>query len=239
MTGAAEEGATLASEALEEAERLGSYPTTAIALSVLAIARAIAGDAEGERSYYERRLAVVSARGDVARIADTLNTLAEIALDEADAATARAYASESVLIAGSALMLEARDAAITLARAAAVDGDPETAGDHLHAALQLADRTGQSLALAQCLRVGGCLAILTEDPVTAVRAFALAQQVSASPSGTNEPIEADLAARLAEARTALGEDGFQREWELGCTLPAASVRSRVDALAAQLATPSS
>jgi len=75
--------------------------------------------------------------------------------------------------------------------------------------------------------------------VTAVRAFALAQQVSASPSGTNEPIEADLAARLAEARTALGEDGFQREWELGCTLPAASVRSRVDALAAQLATPSS
>ena len=239
MTGAAEEGATLASQALEEAERLGSYPTTAIALSVLAIARAIAGDAEGERSYYERRLAVVSARGDVARIADTLNTLAEIALDEADAATARAYASESVLIAGSALMLEARDAAITLARAAAVDGDPETAGDHLHAALQLADRTGQSLALAQCLRVGGCLAILTEDPVTAVRAFALAQQVSASPSGTNEPIEADLAARLAEARTALGEDGFQREWELGCTLPAASVRSRVDALAAQLATPSS
>ena len=51
--------------------------------------------------------------------------LAEIALDEADAATARAYASESVVIAGSALILEARDATITLARAAAVDGDPE------------------------------------------------------------------------------------------------------------------
>ena len=236
MTGAAEEGATLASEALEEAERLGNYPTTAIALSVLAIARAIAGDADGERSYYERRLTVVSERGDVARLADTLNTLAEIALDDADAATARAYATESVLIAGSALTLEARDAAITLARAAAVDGDPETAGAHLRAALQLADRTGQSLALAQCLRVGGCLAVLTEDPVTAVRAFASAQQVSASPSGTDVPIEADLASRLAEARTALGEDGFQREWELGCTLPAASVRSKVDALAAQPAT---
>ena len=239
MTGAAEEGATLASEALEEAERLGNYPTTAIALSVLAIARAIAGDADGERSYYERRLAVVSARGDVARIADTLNTLAEIALDEADAATARAYATESVLIAGSALTLEARDAAITLARAAAVDGDPETAGGHLRAALQLADRTGQSLALAQCLRVGGCLAVLTEDPVTAVRAFASAQQVSASPSGTDEPIEADLAARLAEARTALGEARFHREWELGGMLPTASVRSKVDALAAQPTPPGS
>ena len=72
--------------------------------------------------------------------------------------------------------------------------------------------------------------------MTAVRAFASAQQVSASPSGTDEPIEADLAARLAEARTALGEDGFQREWELGSTLPPASVRSKVDALAAQPAT---
>ena len=103
MTGAAEEGAALASAALEEAERLDSYPLTAIALSVLAISRAIAGDADGERSYYERRLAVVSARDDVARLADTLNTLAEIALDSADAATGRSYATESVLIAGSAL----------------------------------------------------------------------------------------------------------------------------------------
>ena len=42
--------------------------------------------------------------------------------------TARAYASESVVIAGSALILEARDATITLARAAAVDGEPSSDG---------------------------------------------------------------------------------------------------------------
>ena len=65
----------LASAALDEAEVLGMYPVAAIALSVLAIARAMAGDAVGERSFYERRLAVVSEHGDVARIADTLNTL--------------------------------------------------------------------------------------------------------------------------------------------------------------------
>lgn len=239
VTGAAEEGAALASQALEEAERLGRYPTTAIALSVLAIARAIAGDAEGERSYYERRLTVVSERGDVARLADTLNTLAEIALDDADAETARAYASESVVIAGSALTLEARDATITLARAAAVDGDPETTAAHLRAAFRLADQTGQALALAQCLRVGGCLAVLMRDPVSAVRAFAAAQEVSASPSGTDEPIEADLAARLAEARSALGEDGFRREWRLGRTLPMASIRDKIVGLAARPAIPSS
>ena len=230
VTGHADEGAGLATQALEEAERLESYPTTAIALSVLAIARAIAGDAEGERMFHERRLAVVSERGDAARLADTLNTLAEIALDEADAETARAYASESVVIAGSALTLEARDATITLARAAAVDGDPEETADRLRAALALADRTGQSLALAQCLRVGGCLAMLHADPVVAVRAFASAQEVSASPSGTDEPIELDLSARLAEARAALGEDGFHREWRLGRTLPVASVRGQVEAL---------
>jgi predicted ATPase len=232
VTGSPEEGAALASAALEQAESLGSYPVAAVSLSLLAIARAIAGDPEGERSFHERRLALVSERGDVARIADTLNTLAEIALDEADAATARAYASESVVIAGSALPLEARDATITLARAAAVDGDAQAAADHLGAALVLADRTGQSLALAQCLRVGGCLAVLAGDPATAVRAFAAAQEVSASPSGTDEPIEADLAARLAEARAALGEDGFRREWLLGRTLPVLSVRAQVEALAA-------
>jgi predicted ATPase/DNA-binding SARP family transcriptional activator len=233
VTGATEEGAALAAAALDEAERFGSYPVAPIALSVLAIARAVAGDPEGERSFQERRLSVVSKRGDVARLADTLNTVAEIALDEADAATARAYASESVVIAGSALPLEARDATITLARAAAVDGDPNTTAAHLRAAFTLADRTGQSLALAQCLRVGGCLAELNGDPATAVRAFASAQEVSASPSGTDEPIEADLAARLADARAALDEDGFRREWRLGRTLPVASVRAQIEALAAQ------
>jgi predicted ATPase/DNA-binding SARP family transcriptional activator len=232
VTGEAEEGAALASDALKEAERLDSYPITAIALSVLAIARAIAGDAEGERSFHERRLTVVSERGDLARLADTLNTLAEIALDDADAATARTYASESVVIAGSALPLEARDATITLARAACVDGDFETAAAHLRTALTLADRTGQSLALAQCLRVGGCLGVLNKDPVTAVRAFASAQTVSPSPSGTDEPIEADLVARLAEARSALGEDDFRREWQLGRTLPVSTVRAQVEALTA-------
>ena len=66
------------------------------------------------------------------------------------------------------------------------------------------------------------------------------QQVVVSPEAARAEatrILAERAARLAQARTALGEDGFQREWELGSTLPAASVRSKVDALAAQPATP--
>ena len=74
--------------------------------------------------------------------------------------------------------------------------------------------------------------MLNGDHVTAVRAFAAAQEVSASPSGTDEPIEADFAARLGEAKAAIGQDGFSREWLLGRTLPVASVRSHVEALVA-------
>ena len=230
VTGALEEGSLLAAEALSQAEELAAYPLEATALSVLAIARAVSGDLAGERELYERRLGLVSAHGDLARLSDTLNTLAEIALDDGDGATARAYADESVAIAGGGLPLEARDATITLARAAALEGDPRNAARHLRKALELADRTGQSLALAQCLRSGGCVAVLVGDPGTAVRAFSAAQVVSPSPSGTDDPIEGDFAARLAQAREALGETGFSRDWLLGRTLPPASIRAQVEQL---------
>ena len=195
VTGEVEEGKRLATGALTEAEELAAYPLEATALSVLAIALAVSGDLAGERALYERRLSLVSAHGDLARLADTLNTLAEIALDDGDGATARAYADESVSIAGTGLPLEARDATITLARAAALEGDPVAAASQLRRAFDLADRTGQSLALAQCLRSGGCVAVLVGDPGTGVRAFSAAQVVSPSPSGTDEPIEGDFAAR--------------------------------------------
>jgi hypothetical protein len=236
VTGSPDEGAALAQEALTAAEALGDYRITVVALSMLAIGCAVRGDFAAERSYYERRLAVVGERGDAAPLADTLNTLAEIALDDADAASARAYASESVSIAGAALPLERRDATISLARAALVESAAGEAATYLRLAFELSDRTGQALAVAQCLRVGGCLAVLSGDPALAVRAFAAAQRLSPSPSGTDDPIEADLAARLAEARSALGE-AASREWTLGSTLPVASTRTRVDELVSQTLDP--
>ena len=207
LTGRTEEGAALAEQALHEAVEAGSYTVQVVCLSLLAISRAIAGDFEGERAHYEQRLSAVQARGDLARLADTLNTLAEIALDEDDAATASAYAEESRSIAGKALPLEARDATITLARAAVVEHDLAAARERLTEGFALADRTGQSLAVAQCLRVAACLADLEGRPELAVRAFSCAQALSPSPSGTDDPIEGDLRRHLDAARDRLGPCG--------------------------------
>ncbi len=230
VTGRVEDGLALAQESLAAAEALQLYPLPAIALSVLAIGAAMTGDFAEEKAHLERRLGVVQEHGDLARLSDTLNTLAEIGLDEGDGALAEAYATESVTIAGAGLPLEARDATITLARASVLLGDLGGAVARLRRGFELADRTGQLLALAQCLRTAGCVAVLAGDPETAVRAFAAAQRLSPSPSGTDEPIERDLADRLQEARDALGEETFQRTWALGRTLPLAAVRRQVDDL---------
>lgn len=230
VTGRVDDGTDTAREALDAAERLGLYPLPAIALSVLAIGAAMTGDLVAERALLERRLDVVQQHGDLARLADTLNTLAEIALDDGEAGLAETYATESVMIAGAGLPLEARDATITLARASVLCGDTALAVERLRRAFTLADRTGQSLAIAQCLRTVGCLATRVGDPEAAVRMFAAAQRLSPSPSGSDEPIEQDFAEQLGEARLRLGDIDFQRSWALGRTLPVPAVRRQVEAL---------
>ncbi len=82
------------------------------------------------------RLAVARAHGDVARTADALEVLAEIALDEADAATARSYAEEALAIAQPGLPVEAREALIALARAAVAERGPHQRGGHARAGLR-------------------------------------------------------------------------------------------------------
>lgn len=224
MTGELDEGARLAGLAQDVAERLDLYPLAAEMLSVIAISHAMRGETALELSTHEARLAMVRRHGDVGRTADALNTLAEIALDLPDAETAAAYAEESLRMTRDRLPLEARDAMITLARAALVAGDVDTASSWLGEALAAVDATGQSMALAQSLRVGACLALAHEDPGSAVRLFAAAQSVSPSPNGTDVPVEFDLATALGEARQALGPAAAQREWTLGTAASSAAAR---------------
>ena len=224
VSGEAERGGELVRLGAETAQRLDLYPTMATALSVLAISYAVAGDFERERSTHLARLEVTRQHGDIARTADALSILAEIALDEADAATARSFAEEALAIADPALPMEAREALITLARAQVAAGDLDTATRTLERAFDAAVRIGQSLALAQCYRVAGCLAAARGRSAESVRLFAAAQRLVPSPSGADDPVEADLYGGLETARAALGPQAVGREWTLGLSLPPARVR---------------
>jgi ATP/maltotriose-dependent transcriptional regulator MalT len=234
FSGETEEGVALAEAASAEAEALDLYPLSTQALNVLAMARGLQGDVDGERRAHEFRLAVVRAKGDLARTAGALNTLAEIAVNDADAETARAFASEALAIAEQRRPTVGRDAGITLARAALLLGDLREAGRQLAHALELSDRLGQAFAVAQCIRVGGCLAAAQGQGDTAVRLFAAAQALSETPGGNEEPPEQDFAAALAEARAALGEQAARRAWLLGQAMPLPAVRALLATLLADL-----
>ncbi|WP_446685649.1 hypothetical protein, partial [Nocardioides pelophilus] len=149
ITGDADEAETHADRALALAEEHDLYPQVAIALAMRAISYGVRGRFDEEAACHLRRLAVARDHNDVTRIADTLNTLAEIALDEDDRDTAAAYAAEALAMAGTSRVTVARDAHITLARALVGRGDPAAAAAPLEQGLTLADRTGQRLARAQ------------------------------------------------------------------------------------------
>ena len=224
VTGEIERGAELARLAAEAAGRLGVYPLAAEALSVLAISHGVAGDFDQEREMHLARLAVAREHGDVARTADALGVLAEIALDEADATSARAFADEALAIAEPTLPMEACAALMALARAFLAEGDLAGAVGALERAFTAAEKVGQKLMVAGCFRIAGALAAARGRAAEAVRLYAAAQRLSPSPSGTDEPVEGDLAGGLEAARSSLGPEAFGREWTLGTALPPARVR---------------
>ncbi len=224
ITGDVDEAVTYADRALALAEEHDLYPQVAIALAMRAITYGVRGRFDLEAESHLQRLAVVRDHGDVTRIADTLNTLAEIALDDDDVDTAAAYAAEALTMAGTSRVTVARDAHITLARALVGRGEPAAAAVPLEQALVLADRTGQRLARAQCLRVGGAIAGVAGRAEDAIRLFAAAEAVSPSPGERTEPVERDLAGALSDARAAVGAAAAARAWTLGGVAPAASVR---------------
>jgi predicted ATPase len=228
MLGELDEGQALAREVYAETEASDLYPQAAEGLFMLALSHLIAGNVDEERQAHERRLDVVRTHGDVARTADQLNTLAEIALDEDDPDKARRYAEESLAISGDLFPLEHRDATITLARAAAALGDHASAGRTLADALAAGNRVNQTLATAQCLRVAGVLAESGRDPALALRLFAAAQALSPSVTGTDDPPEADFAAALRRARETLEPREVEREWTLGGALPLSTMLGQLD-----------
>ncbi|HET7477640.1 MAG TPA: BTAD domain-containing putative transcriptional regulator [Dermatophilaceae bacterium] len=211
-SGAPDEGVPPATTALDLARQRGEWEIQAVALSVLAISAAMTGDLERERSCYEERLEVVRARGDRARIADTLNTLAEIALDEPDLASAQDHVAESLRLAGEHRPMERRDGLITSARIAVLAGENDRAAAELSEALDIAARTGQPHAAAQAARATSCLLVARGEHRSAVRLFAAAHALAPPEGEDGEPFETDLRAALRAARAALDTDELGRLW---------------------------
>ena len=111
------------------------------------------------------------------------------------------------------------------------------AAHRLGEALPLSERLGQTLAIAQCLRAGACLAFAQGDADGAVLLFAAAHVVSPPPGGGEVPFEQDFAAALTEARGALGDQGARRAWTLGSGLPLAAAHERLVELLDRVSSP--
>ena len=221
LSGQTDEGVALAEAAAAEAEALDLYPLSTQALTVLAMALAFGGDVDGERRAHEAQLAIVRAKGDLARTADVLNTLAEIALDDADGETARTPSPSEAL--GDRASSGCRPSAATPRspwRALPSSGDlsPRRAPARRGAGPERpAGPDARRGPVPARRRLPGRGAGRGRHGGPAVRGRA---GLSPSPGGGDVPPEQDLAATLAEARSSLGEQAARRAWTLGSGLPA-------------------
>ena len=164
----------------------------------------------------------------MARTADQLNTLAEIALDEADPDKARRYAEESLADLCGPLPARAPGRHHHAGPGHGGAGRHAAAGRVLADALAASGRHGQSLATAQCLRVAGVLAEAGASPALAVRLFAAAQALSPSPTGTTTRPRWTWQPPWAGPGPRSTSREVEREWTLGGALPLSTMLTQLD-----------
>jgi predicted ATPase/class 3 adenylate cyclase len=200
--------ASLAGESLELSSGSGLYEAEVLALSLCAVLAGVGGDPVRERELHEQRLLLARERGDTGRIADALNTLAEIALDEADVPRARQLTAEGLPMARATSTLTTRDLLLTVGRVALADGDVARAWEILREAFALSVEFDQTAELAQCVRAMAAAASLWGDEVEAALLFGFADHLQSELAGEVFPLERDLAVHRDSARGRLGAEGF-------------------------------
>jgi predicted ATPase len=215
VSGATADARSAAVELRAEAARDNDYPSLVVALSVLAMCGAVDGDLQSERGFYEERLALAREHGDRIRVADTLTTLGEIALDDGDISGAARLADEGLRAAATCGKPEERDAQIVLARVAAVQGDLDRADDLITQALPLAVDIAEAGGVARCLRARGAICTARQQFDTAALLFGAAVSLDPAVQPSGLPIERDLAAAVMACRSGLGDETFDRVVEQG------------------------
>lgn len=211
----------LAERAHEISRRLGEYEPFVQSLSLLAMLAGISGDYETEARLHRARLERTRAHGDSSRTADTLNTLAEIALDDGDLRLARESAAEALALALGTSRLIVRDANLTLGRVALLEGDAAQAAASFADGLRLSVDFAQPYELALCLRGAAAVAAMAGDPPLAGRLAGVARNVR-DPDGDVFPVEQDLETLLATARDQGPPEVFDAALAAGSLLPVAS-----------------
>ena len=165
----------------------------------------VAGDFDAEREMHLARLAVAREHGDVARTADALGSLAEIALDEADA-DHRARRTPRRRWPSPTPRCRWRRAR----RPSPWRALPSPTATWPARRRLSSRRSRRRRRSARSSRSPSATASRARWPprgaarLEAVRLYAAAQRLAPSPSGTDEPVEADLAGGLETARSHAG-----------------------------------
>lgn len=106
-----------------------------------------------------------------------------------------------------------------LGEAALGQGDAPAAHGWLCAALQLGVELGSQIMIAWCLAGLGSVAALSDDPVRAVRLWAMAEHLRARLGSRAAPAARATYERLcARVRAQLGEEAFGAAWAAGAAL---------------------
>jgi non-specific serine/threonine protein kinase len=200
----------------------GRAPRLVDRLRDLGLVRMLAADHAGARDVLEESLALARELGSLPRVYRALLHLGNLERLAGDPDRARARFDECRAAAGRSVSEpeaapgDDLDLRIGLVMLEAVQGDTGAAAAALRALLRSRQRRDGDPWTGTLLCVAGVVAILRGEPAPGVRLIAAGAAVNPRYATVHQPaVRLDVAAGLACARAALGEDAFAQAWSEG------------------------
>jgi predicted ATPase len=216
--GELEQPQALAEEALALALEQADAPEAARAAGMLADVAWYRGDLDTAEARYEQAVAEARAGGDQLEVAINLHNLGEVYRARADLEKAETCLQESLRIAtGLRDDFGRAGALLGLVYVADTRGKPDLALTLLTQATQLVVGIRHVGAIAECLVSFGKLSAESGDPALAARAWGAASALGAEIGRdlSNPAVATAQEGALAAARSALGDEAFERGWSEG------------------------
>jgi ATP/maltotriose-dependent transcriptional regulator MalT len=214
------EGAAAHAASCEQQLSAADYEARSLALSLRAVIAAVAGDTTSERQHYLRRLGGARRQGDLRRVAETLNNLAEVCLADGDLASAETYAEEALASARNSGRIVTRDALYTRARLDLMREDPVAAIVHARESLHISLDLGQRFEISQGISLLGAIAVAlgrTREGTELMVAGQLMRSQGGAPRDVD--LEPELEHYRQQAARELGVNAYERAAADATTLP--------------------